>query len=45
MMMVMMVVVVLPKRKLIFQPQCFRCYVNFREGMMMMMMMMMMMIQ
>ena len=22
----------LPKRKLIFQPQCFRCYVSFREG-------------
>ena len=21
-----------PKRKLIFQPQCFRCYVSFREG-------------
>ena len=21
-----------PKRKLVFQPQCFRCYVSFREG-------------
>ena len=21
-----------PKRKLLFQPQCFRCYVSFREG-------------